>query len=161
MEIKIDIPLKGIEWNKAIQNLSEIFTPRTNYDVFMLSLAIGIVYDKRISCLECDSDIFKSVPRNVINNNDNGKLDYFFQSAILFTLTEELSEEERLELAFGENTDFNKISFLLEFANFGVTKLVELLGDTTLETMDSIKNFLFSISEGRNIEIDGIPIEEE
>ena len=43
MEITSDIQLKGIEWNTAIEKLKDIFKPRTNYDVFMLCLSIGIM----------------------------------------------------------------------------------------------------------------------
>lgn len=160
MEITSDIHLKGTAWNKAITELSDIFTTRTHYSLFMLSLAIGIMYDKRIETPEENGEDVKSVPRNVINNNDNGKLDFYFQAAILSTLTESRSEEERLELAFGENTEFNKIAFLVQFANFGVTKLADLVGSTTLESMDNIKNFMVSTVEGRNFEIDALPIDE-
>lgn len=160
MEITSDIQLKGTAWKKAIDGLSEIFTTRTHYSLFMLSLAIGIMYDKRIAAPEENGEYFKSVPRNVVNNNDNGKLDFYFQAAILSTLTETLTEDERLELAFGEKSDFNKIGFLTQYANFGVTKLAELVGSTPLESMDKIKNFLVSTVEGRNFEIDALPIDD-
>lgn len=160
MEITTDIHLKGTAWNKAITGLADIFTTRTHYSLFMLSLAIGIMYDKRIETPEENGEEMKSVPRNVINNNDNGKLDFYFQAAILSTLTETLTEEERLELAFGEKTDFNKVAFLTQYANFGATKLAELIGSTALETMDNIKNFLVSTVEGRNFEIDALPLDD-
>lgn len=159
MEITSDIYLKGTDWYNAISGLGEIFKTRTHYSLYMLSLAIGIMYDKRIeNPIEKGEDV-KSVPRNVINNNDNGKLDFYFQAAILSTLTESFSEQERLELAFGENTEFNKIAFLTQFANFGVTKLVDLIGNTDLETMDNLKNFMISTVEGRNFEIDALPLD--
>ena len=44
-------------------------------------------------------------------------------------MTETFTEEERLELAFGEKTDFNKVTFLTQYANFGVTKLAETGGE--------------------------------
>lgn len=78
---------------------------------------------------------------------------------ILSTTTEQYSEEERLDLAFGEKTEFKKIDFLTQFANFGVVKLVELIGDSTVETMDNIKNFLVQTVEGRNLDIDVLPDE--
>ena len=160
MEITSDIQLRGTAWDKAITNLSEIFAPRVNYSLFMLSLAIGIMYDKRIEKPEEKGEDNKNVPRNVINNNDNGKLDFYFQAAILSTMTESLTEEQRLELAFGEKTDFNKLAFLVQFANFGVTKLAELVGSTPLESMDNIKNFMVSTVEGRNFDIDALPIDD-
>lgn len=160
MEIKSDILLKGEPWNNSIDNLSNVFATRPNYSIFMLCLAIGIMYDKRIEEFEDNIDDVKHVPRNVISNNDNGKLDVCFQAAILSTLTLEMTEEERLELAFGEKTDFNKISFLTSFANFGAQKLEELIGSTDLESMENIKNFLVKTVEGRNFEIDALPIDE-
>ena len=92
MEIKSDIPLKGTAWNTAISNLSEIFATRTNYSLFMLCLSIGVMYDKRIESPEENGEETRSVPRNVISNNDNGKLDFCFQAAILSTLTEKITE---------------------------------------------------------------------
>lgn len=157
MEITSDILLKGSAWSKAIDTLGDIFKTRTNYQIFMLSLAIGIMYDKVIDRDMQSGDEQKSVPRNVISNNDNGKLDFFFQAAILSTETENLTEKERLNLAFGEKSDFNKIAFLTRFANFGVTKLVELIGTSSIETMDNIKNFLFATVEDRNFELDELP----
>lgn len=160
MEIRSDIRLKGIAWDTAINKLSNIFSARTNYTIFMLSLAIGIMYDKRVVKLEEGSEDEHSVPRNVINNNDNGKLDFYFQTVILTTTTECMSEENRLELAFGDGIEFEKVTFLLQFANFGVTKLIELIGDTDLESMDKIKNFLVASVEGRNFDIDELNLED-
>ena len=158
MEITTDISLRGTAWNIAIENLSDIFKTRPNYMVYMLSLSIGIMYDKREEKLPIEEgEEIRSVPRNVIRNNDNGKLDFMFQAAILSTTTEQFSEEERLDLAFGEKTDFKKIEFLTQFANFGVTKLIEYIGDTPIESMENIKNFFALTVEGRNLEIDALP----
>ena len=60
-------------------------------------------------------------------------------------------------MAFGDKAEFKKIDFLTQFANFGVTKLVELIGDTPIESMENIKNFLFATVEGRNLDIDALP----
>lgn len=158
MELTTDISLRGTAWNKAIEELGEIFKTRTNYMVYMLSLSIGIMYDKREEKLPIEEgEEVRSVPRNVVRNNDSGKLDFMFQAAILSTTTEDLSEEVRLDLAFGDKTDFKKLEFLTQFANFGVTKLVELIADTAIESMENIKNFLVSTVEGRNLEIDALP----
>lgn len=158
MEITTDISLRGTAWNTAIENLSDIFKTRPNYMIYMLSLSIGIMYDKREEKLPIEEgEETRSVPRNVIRNNDNGKLDFIFQAAILSTTTEQFSEEERLDLAFGEKTDFKKIEFLTQFANFGVTKLIEYIGDTPIESMENIKNFFALTVEGRNLEIDALP----
>ena len=160
MEITSDILLRGTDWSTAIDELGSIFPTRTHYSIYMLCLAIGIMYDKRIETPSEKGEEVKSVPRNVINNNDNGRLDYYYQAAILSTLTEDLDEERRLELAFADKVEFNKIGFLTQFANYGVTKLVELIGMTPLESMDNIKNFLVSSVEGRNFDLDDITLDE-
>lgn len=157
MEITTDVLLRGTEWSKAIDNLSSIFKTRTHYSIYMLSVAIGIMYDKRIEKPDENGEDPKSVPRNVLQNNDNGKLDFMFQAAILSTSTETYSEDERLDLAFGEKTDFNKLAYLTQFANYGVTVLNAQIGDSIIETMENIKNFLFSTVEGRNLDIDALP----
>lgn len=157
MELTTDIPLRGTAWTKAIDKFSPIFKTRSHYMIYILSLTIGIMYDQRIEKPEEDNEELKSVPRNVVRNNDNGKLGFMFQAAILSTTTEQFSEDERLDLAFGEKSEFKKIDFLTQFANFGVTKLAELCGETILESMENIKNFLVSTVEGRNLDIDALP----
>lgn len=156
MEITTDIALRSTAWDQAIDALSPLFKPRSQYSIYMLSLSIGIMYDRRIVSEE---DYRHSVPRNVLQNNDNGKLDFMFQAAILSTTTESFTEDERLELAFGEKTDFKKIDFLTQFANFGVTKLVEHIGASPIESMENIKNFLAATVEGNNFDIDALPDE--
>ena len=164
MVIASNIRLKGAVWNDTIAALDEFFT-RPVYDTFMLALSIGIMYDKRIEKFDED-DIVKELPKTVLVSYGNVKLDLCFQTAILCTETEDLSEEERLKLAFSESKDLpeewqdvKKISFLIEFANFGVTKLKEKLGINSVETMDNLKSFLVATASGRNIEINGIPDE--
>ena len=154
MEITTDVALRGTAWDQAIDALAPLFKPRSQYSIFMLSLSIGIMYDRRIVSEE---DYRHSVPRNVIQNNDNGKLDFMFQAAILSTTTESFTEDQRLELAFGEKTEFRKIDFLTQFANFGVTKLVEHIGSSHVESMENIKNFLATTVEGNNFDIDALP----
>ena len=157
MEITTDVLLRGTEWDRAISSLGEIFKTRTNYSIYMLCVAIGIMYDKRIEKPEENNEEPRTVPRNVLQNNDNGKLDFIFQAAILSTKTEDFSEEERLNLAFGEKSDFNRMAFITQFANFVVTKLTELIGASTIESMENIKNFFSSTVEGRNFDIDTLP----
>lgn len=159
MELTTDVMLRGTAWCKAIDNLSAIFKTRTHYMIYLLSLSIGIMYDKRIEKPEEAGEEPKSVPRNVLRNNDNGKLDFMFQAAILSTETESIDEKARLELAFGEESEYNKIGFLTQFANYGVTKLVELIGNSSIESMENIKNFLASTVEGRNLDVDALPDE--
>lgn len=163
MELTTDVLLRGATWAQTIDGLSAIFKTRTNYSIFTLCITIGIMYDQRIERFEDKPDEEpRNVPRNVIQNNDNGRMDFMFQAAVLSTRTLELDEEERLDLAFGERQDFSrlgtdsKIAFLTSFANFGVTKLAELIGDTPIESMENIKKFLVSSIEGYNFDLDGI-----
>lgn len=158
MELTTDVLLRGEHWAKAIDSLSPIFKTRTNYSIFILCITIGIMYDKRIEKFEdVEGEEPRNVPRNVMQNNDNGKLDFMFQAAILSTQTEQYTEEERLEYAFGEKNDINKLGFLTQFANYGVTKLIEQIGETTIESMENIKQFLTSTVEGNNFDIDAVP----
>ena len=109
MELTTDVMLKGTAWATAIEQLSPIFKSRPHYMIYILSLAIGIMYDKRISEPEEHGEEPKSVPRNVMQNNDNGKLDFFFQAAVLSSSNSGFTEDQRLELAFGEKSEFNKL----------------------------------------------------
>lgn len=151
MELTTDIQLKGTPWITAIDGFSAIFKARPHYMLYMLAMTVGIRYDKAIKELPTAGENIPSVPRNVMQNNAGNKLDFIFQAAILSTTTLNLTEKKRLELAFGESKledgekEFNKIGFLTEFANFGVTKLVEQIGDTPMETMMNLKDFLDSI----------------
>ena len=160
MELTADVFLRGPKWARTIDELSPIFKNRTNYSILMLCIAIGIMYDKRIERIDDEDLEPRYVSRNVMQNNDNGKLDFMFQAAILSTKTEDFSEEKRLELAFGEedkNNSFNRIGFLTQFANFGMTVLEEQIGETVVESMENIKSFLTSTVEGNNFEINAIP----
>lgn len=154
MVLTTDISVYGEYWVKTFQSLEDIFTKRTQYDIYMLSIAIGVMYDKRLP-KDVNSDYVRYIPRNVVQNNDHGRLDYMYQAAIITTKTETYSEEERLRLAFDES-DFNKIAFLTEFANYGVKKLYESIGTTSLQTMQNIKDFLFNSVDGNNLDMDGI-----
>lgn len=70
MEITTDVYLRGTAWNRAIDGLSSIFKTRTHYMLYILSLTIGIMYDQRIEKPVEENEEVKSVPRNVIRNND-------------------------------------------------------------------------------------------
>lgn len=156
MVIQSDLLLRGVEWQKAIAAYSKLFKQRPRYDVFLLATTIGVLFDQQIEALPDDDPANNppSVPRNVFNNNSE-VFDELFQTAILITSTIDISDEKRLELAFGEgDKEFDKRAFLMSFANFGITKLVELLSDDDLELADNLKNFLTLTMEGSNIDLD-------
>lgn len=156
MEITTDIALKGQEWIQLIDNTNNIFKTRTNYMLYMLCLAIGIHYDsirKESEMTEYEGN-YPSVPRNVVQNNDKGQIDFMFQAAILTTKHVEMSEEERLGLAFGEKASVDKLSkiaFLTQFANYGATVLLKQVGTNDVETMENIKEFVASAIEGTDL----------
>ena len=89
-----------------------------------------------------------------------------FQAAVLTTKTIDITEEKRLEFAFGDKEqDYNqygfssKINLITEFSNYGVTELIKNVGNTDIETIDKLKNFLEASVEGRNLDIDALPDE--
>lgn len=156
MVIQSDLLLRGAEWPKVIAAYSKLFTQRPNYHVFLLATTIGVLFDKRISVVaeEDNGTNPSSVPRNVFNNNSE-PFDELFQTAVLITATEELSDEQRLELAFGEgDKQFDKRAFLMSFANFGITKLAELISNDEIESAENLKNFLTLSMEGNNLDLD-------
>lgn len=138
-----DVGLKGEIWANICDRLRDtIFN--SYWQIYALCISIGIMYDEQLE-FESSEDV-KTVPRTVLNHpNNNSLLDFLFQSAILTSLKTELSEEQRLELAFAEKSkiDFNKLSFLTSFANFGATKLHELIENKEdIEIMEAIMSFL-------------------
>lgn len=163
MELTKDFLLRGPIWAETIDKLAPIFRTRTNYELFSLCLAIGIMYDQRIPSFDDGGNDPRNVPRNIIQNNDNGRIDLMLQAAILTTSSfNHMSEDQRLDLAFGEkktNDQFDKYDFLLSFANYGVTKLHECIGSSNFESMELIKDFLVKTIEGNNFEIDALPDE--
>lgn len=161
MEITTDVILKGEDWARAIDELGYLFNYRNriNYNLFIVSTAIGIMYDEIIQKpAKSDQMNPRFVTRNVLLNEEQetNQMDLMFQTAVLNTKTIDLTESERLELAFGDKSDFKKLEFLTGFANYGVTKLLECIGVGELETMDNIRKFLNLTVEGENYEIDDI-----
>ena len=157
MVISSDVLLKGTAWKNGISNLSNIFKTKTNYSVFVMSISIGIMYDKQIEIPVEDGAEPLYVPRNVLTQNTE-ELDFLFQTAILTTDTVDIDEDRRMELAFGEEKkdELDRLKFLVKFANFGIIKMVEKIGIDELDTMENIKDFLTSTMEGTNFEIDSI-----
>lgn len=161
MVISSEVHLLGSDWQIVANEYAQFFKKATYYDLFILATSIGIMYDKRLQIKKKESDEdFKSISRNVLQTRNVEKgaiLDLLFQTAILSTKTETLSLEERMDLAFGEETDFNELGFLVEFSNYGATKLLDLIGNTPVETMNNLNMFLVSSLEGTNFEIDNLP----
>ena len=103
-----------------------------------------------------------NIPRTMFNRN-GAEMQFFFQSAILTTKTIELSEKDRLYLAFSEEIseeeltgedaavitkgvsqqaiDFDKIDFLKGFANYGASKIVNCISSNDSEMMENVMEF--------------------
>ncbi len=158
MELSRDILLRGDTWANVIDKIGFFFKPRVNYNIFKICLSIGILYDSRIQKPESsNNEEPRNVPRNVLQRYDLGLLESIFQASILTTKTVSFSDDERLYIAFDENSDFNKLDYLVEFANFGATKLEELIGDTPAETMEKILGFVETSMNGTNLDLNSLP----
>lgn len=158
MVLKSDAILKGPIWAETIdkmvdRNGGKIF--KTNWDLYALSITIGMMYDCQI-----DSDNMvpegydadpRYVPRNVLGDVQRKTLlEFMLQSAMITTKHLDLSEGERLEIAFNDNKklDFNPVAFLTKFANFGVSKIKDIIDDTDdVEMLESLMTFLNSTYE--------------
>lgn len=194
MEIRSDVSLKGDEWAKAIDaTVSKIRGERswdtainsgaskffdTQWALFKVCLAIGILYDKQVSELPetgaGDDEHNRSIPRSMFASHA-GDMDYFFNAAILTSKTITLSETDRLFLAFSEDIteeemegedmdairhgvskealEFDKIGFLVKFANYGVTKLNEQIEPNENTTMENMASFLTASYKGTTPEL--------
>ena len=194
MEIRSDIALKGDAWAKAIDELvsktrgdrmwtaaiesgdSKFFD--TQWALFKVCLAIGILYDSRIEELsktaEVEEEGSRSIPRNMVANHA-ADMNYFFNAAILTTNTLNLNETDRLYLAFSEEITeeemegedievirhgvseeaqkFDKLGFLIGFANYGVTKMCEQIDPNINTTMENISEFLIMSYQGDTPEL--------
>lgn len=163
MEITSDIILRGHDWRRALEVFAPFFPQylQPNYSIYVMSLSVGIMYDKQADMAGTESEEEKesrpSVPRTILHQH-NSDLDFLFQSAILTSSKVNFSETERLKLAFDTTSDIklNRLDFLTKFANFGVTKLLEHAEGEPVEIMENLKKFIASTIEGYNYEINGI-----
>lgn len=151
MIITRDIYMYGEDWVETIDKLLEfkIFTHQPHFQIYSLSAAIGIFYDMQIDIN--DKKMSKSVPRLVVSNNQE-YLKEIISTAILSSkkIPADLSEDEvRIKLSFDDEyrQDFDRIDFLTKFANFGITKLKELLGSSDLETIVNFNNYFTRLYE--------------
>lgn len=174
MEIKSDIIFKGSTWSRVDRGYRKKFFD-TQWGIFKICLSIGILYDAQ---LEDETDENEedglNIPRSMFNRN-SAEMQFFFQAAILSSNCVDLSEKDRLFLAFseeipedeleGEDADilkrgvsdaalkFNKIEFLRKFANYGATKLNACLSANDSETMEDLMEFLNLSYKGETEEL--------
>jgi len=161
LEIRSDIELKGEEWFTINDKMVKVVFD-TIYDAFKLAVSIGIMYDEQ---LDFTGDTTASITRNLLHRKSE-ELSYFFKTAVLTSNQIDLSEKDRLYLAFMDEMsdeeidedemkiikkevskdafDFNEVSFLIGFANYGAKRIVECYSSHDGEMMENLKNFLSS-----------------
>lgn len=154
MELTTDASLKGPIWAETLDKLrGTVF--ETYWDVYALCISIGMMYDCQI---ESDAMVPagydaepRSVPRNMLGHAQNkALLEFMLQTALVTTKHLDLAEEERLELAFGSDKklDFNPVAFLTKYANYGVTKVNEVISEAEdVELLEQLMTFLNSTYE--------------
>lgn len=153
MEITADVILKGETWDKVMTGLQPTIF-KTQYGVYALCVAIGIMYDKQCEQDTSEYEEQKYVPRTMLYKR-KPELEILFQTAILTTDLVDFEEDKRLELAFGnKDKEFNQMQFLTKYANYGATILVDKISEDPLETMENIKDFVTSTFEGTNFDVD-------
>lgn len=154
MDMKSDITLKGPIWAETLDQLrNTVF--ETYWDIYALCVSIGMMYDAQIDSDDMVPEGYdeepKNIPRSILNQAKNRALiEFMVQAALVTTKHLDLSEDERLETAFEPNAaaTFKPIPFLTKFANYGITKLHEVVYDTEgVETLESLMVYLNSTFE--------------
>lgn len=165
MELKTDAILKGPIWADTIDRIvgksGKIF--KTNWDLYALSITIGIMHDCQIESDDMVPDGYDAepryVPRNVLGDLQRRTLlEFMLQSAMITTKHLDLAENERLEIAFNadKKLEFNPVAFLTKFANYGITMIKDVIDDTDdVEMMEALMTFLNNTYESGIAGVDG------
>ena len=148
MELRVDIELKHPVWKEISQLVSspesKIGCFNRLVDLYIVACTIGIYYD---STIENNGELENTIGRNTYQSNYDVSeiLDFLFQNAILTTSTIKYDVDTKLRIAFDPDytlKDFSPIQFLTRFANYGATKILDLVSNTDTGTISSILNFL-------------------
>lgn len=154
MELTTDAILKGPIWAETLERLvGTVF--KTYWDVYALSISIGMMYDCQIESDDMVPDGYevepKSVPRTVLGHSQNkALLEFMLQTAMITTKHLDFDEDKRLEIAFNEEQklDFNPVAFLTKYANYGISMIRDVIDDTDdVEMLEAIMTFLNSTYE--------------
>lgn len=149
MYIGSDVSLRGDLWNEMLEKLKPVIN--TNYGVYILSVAIGIYEDQQLELLPATLPVenYFVIGRPMLHNNSH-MLDLLFKAAIITTNLVDYSEDARMELAFNDESkpDFNRMTFLTKFANYGLTKLADKLTGDALENIENINKFVSECAAG-------------
>lgn len=168
MRIGSNIVLRGDAWAEVIEKLKPVID--TFYGVYVISVAIGIHADKQIESLENSQypDARFEINRAMMLH-DSQIWDMFFKSAIITTANVDYSEDLRMELAFNDDTkaeeakSFNQMSFLIKFANYGVTQLAQQITDDPLENIEALNKYIIECTDGLrfdDFDLDDLEVED-
>ncbi len=154
LNLTADIHLLGPIWADTIDNLKGTFF-ESNWDIYALCVSIGMMYDQQIESEAMVPEGYNTepryIPRNMLGHPQNiSLLEFMLQTALVTTKHIDMDEDDRLQLAFDKTKkgDFKPIPFLTKYANFGVTKIHELISDSDdIETMEALMTFLNSTYE--------------
>lgn len=137
MQLSSDITMTHPLWERADNELcsnNELGIFNRLVDVYILACAIGIKDDKVIieESIELPLSQPKSIGRNTHRENLDVRdlMDFMLQNALINSSTIDISEDERLKLAFNPdyvNKKINAANFLTGFANYGITKIFEVV----------------------------------
>lgn len=164
MQLSSDISLPHPLWERADNELcsnNELGIFNRLVDVYILACAIGIKDDKVINEEDIDNPLPspKSIGRNTHRENLDVRdlLDFMLQNALLNSATIKLDEDERLKLAFNPdytNKKINAANFLTGFANYGITKIFEIItSNSTLVAESELYKYFESLADAQYEEI--------
>ena len=139
MKLTTDVLLKGDVWTTTLDKMVGKIFPY-QYDIYVLSISIGISNDRIVETLvQSEETPTRSIPRTMLYKNAD-VLSYLFETAILCTSCVDISEKERLEIAFNDENDmkFNKIDLLTKFANAGIEEIGKCISEVDEETITNI-----------------------
>lgn len=175
MEIKSDIEFKGEDWAAINHKLKGVFFDDL-WEAFKLTVSIGILYDSQLDEAGevLENKAVATIPRTMTSRFSE-EISYYFKTAILTSKCINLSEKDRLYLAFSEDVteeeledndeellkkdvsdealNFNKVNFLKGFSNFGATKIASCITNNESETMENLMEFLNDSYEGNAEEL--------
>ena len=150
MEIKSDIICKGAAWYKVGKGYGYNENPKffdTFWASFKLCMAIGILYDRQ---LDDESDYEEeekmTLPRTMFNRHGE-EMKFFFQSAILTSNCIDLSEKDRLFLAFSEDVSEDELEEIEAIKNNGEYHYQKVSSHIDDEDMQNIRETFETIKE--------------
>jgi len=122
-------------------------------DAFIVACTIGMKANTRIENDEKEevASVNSKTYNDPVNDDIKRTMDYMLKILILTMDLPELSgvsrnDKEKLAFASDFNIDkFNPINIMTEYANYGATKLVELMTDQDTETINNIIEYLDSL----------------